>query len=147
MMAGDLLQRYAWASDSQDREALASCFAPDGRLLISDGGAQTRCVATGGAAIAQWVYDRHAAEFAAGHRRRHMTTMPVLSSAPGHIASRSYFSVLVGDQAGPRVAAMGWYDDEMVCQQGLWTFQSRTVHVEARGEQAPFTHFNPGDKP
>lgn len=129
-----LLQRYAWASDQRDIEALANCFTEDASLWIATERSGIACAARGQPQICEWIVERHRAEFVAGHIRRHFVAMPVLTSASDHVLSRAYFTVLVRDTQDLRVAAMGRYEDEIVGHGPAWRIRKRIVHIDAKRE-------------
>lgn len=138
LAAAALLQRYAWASDARDRTTLEACFAPTAVVWMSDANAELTKVVEGSAVIADWVIARHRAEFDAGHIRRHLLAFPLLTANSDHIMAKSYFAVLVRDQDGLRLAAMGWYEDEIVNERQAWRIRRRLVHIdENRKVSAP----------
>jgi ketosteroid isomerase-like protein len=129
----ELLNRYAWASDERDFDALAGCFLPDGTLVLQTDDAATNTTVRGSEAIAEWVRDRHRGEFEKGHKRRHMNTGLVITpSGPDRATAMSYVFVLVAHVGDLRPTAMGWYRDDVCKTGGVWRFKQRLVHIEAK---------------
>lgn len=129
----ELLNRYAWASDERNFEALAKCFVSDSTLVLETDGAATPTTVRGREAIAEWVRQRHQSEFASGHKRRHMNSGLVITcSAPGSATAMSYVCVLVAHSGDLRPTAMGWYRDDVCKDDGVWRFKKRLVHIEAK---------------
>jgi hypothetical protein len=134
MAIGSLLQRCAWASDERDRCALEDCFEPHAEVWTGEACAAPVLAVRGRAAIADWVIERHRAEFAAGHIRRHMVTPPVLVVRAGIVAARACFSVYACcNTGGLNVSAIGRYDDEVIKgEDTLWRFRRRIVRIDAK---------------
>ena len=131
----DLVNRYAWASDSRDFAALAACFTDDACVTVEDVAKGTKDGAQGAQGIAAWVDMRHRAEFELGHRRRHLTMTFVLKSCDGiEAVAGSYFCVMVGMGGNlQQPMAMGFYDDRFRKVEGEWRFKQRCIYIEGKG--------------
>jgi len=129
----ELIARYAWASDERDAEALGNCFEEDGALEVQDAGGKPPTAVQGRAQIVTWVRARHAAEFARGDIRRHISSaLAIDAEAEDRAIARSYVHVLVADGTGLRVAAFGTCIDQVARRGGAWRIVRRRVKIDAR---------------
>ena len=129
----ELIARYAWASDERDAAALGNCFEEDGTLEVQDAGGKPPTTVQGRAKIVSWVRARHAAEFARGDIRRHISSaLAIDAESDDRAVARSYVHVLVSDGNGLRVAAFGTCIDEVARHGGEWLLARRRVKIDAR---------------
>lgn len=124
------LHRYSWASDDRNWEALADCFTEDATFTLESDG--VRKVTTGRTAIVDMVRDRHRHHFDAGQRRRHTTSGLVIeATGPDAATAMSYICVVVAQHGTIRIAASGWYRDELRKSDGRWLIHHRFVQVDS----------------
>jgi hypothetical protein len=132
----ELVYLYARASDDRDFVAMRTLFCPDASAVVRDTVSGQDQLITGQQAIAEFVEQRHAVEFARGDRRRHLTSNFLLDSCDGARAvARSYVCVLQSVAGLPmQLASMGHYEDHCVKEEGKWRFQKRLLTIEGKGQ-------------
>jgi hypothetical protein len=123
----DLFAAYAWALDTGDPEALAMCFAPDGKAIeevfeepdVWEGREGVRALG------------RHYRDSPGFPGRQHHVTMPQYEMlSPDRVKSRSFAFVTECHGEPPMVLRFsGYYQDEIVRLDGGWLFASRTIRL------------------
>ena len=131
----ELVYLYASASDDRDFVTMRPLFCSDASAVVRDTVAGQEQTITGPEAIARFVEQRHAAEFARGDRRRHLTSNFLLDSCDGtHAVARAYVCVLQSVAGQPmQLASMGRYEDHCRKEEGRWRFQKRLLTIEGKG--------------
>src|SRR4051812_10039507 len=131
----ELVYLYACASDDRDFDMMRTLFCADARAVLHDTVGGQEQVLSGPNEIAAFVSQRHAAEFARGDRRRHLTSNFILVSCDGtHAVARSYVCVLQSMAGQPmQLASMGHYEDHCRKDEGRWRFLKRLVTIEGKG--------------
>jgi hypothetical protein len=123
----DLMARYGWAMDTGDVDAFVTCFTPDGVM------------------VEQVFEDPDAWEGRDGLRRlaEHYRSMPnfagrqhysgntLVTAQPGGGAHARSFALVTECQGeSPHLLRFcGYFDDELVCLDGQWLFQRRTLRL------------------
>jgi len=129
-----LLNRYAWANDTNDNDAMKRCFTPDCSLDTSDPPEWTPGRSWPGRGRDNVVsFIAESRRLYPTTRRRHfITNVDVVEYSDGGARVRSYFIVIHTPMNGqPRVTHNGWYEDTMERQQdGRWLIAARTQHKD-----------------
>src|SRR5437763_9619276 len=115
---------------------MRTLFRPGACAVVRDTLSGQEQVLAGPDAIAAFVEQRHAVEFARGDRRRHLTGNFILESCDGASAmARSYVCVLQAVIGKPmQLASMGHYEDQCMKEDGRWRFHKRLLTIEGKGE-------------
>jgi 3-phenylpropionate/cinnamic acid dioxygenase small subunit len=131
----ELVYLYARTSDDRDFVTMRALFCPDASAVVRDTVNGQEQIISGPEAIAGFVERRHAAEFARGDRRRHLTSNFILDTCDGtHAVARSYVCVLQSVAGQPmQLASMGHYEDHCRKEEGRWRFQKRLLTIEGKG--------------
>ncbi|WP_213958908.1 nuclear transport factor 2 family protein [Variovorax sp. dw_954] len=132
----ELIYLYARTSDSRDFGTMRTLFCADACAVVRDAVSAHEQILSGPDAIAEFVAQRHAAEFARGDRRRHLTSNFILDSCDGaNAVARSYVCVLQCVAGQPmQLASMGHYEDHCHKVEGRWRFQKRVLTIEGKGQ-------------
>lgn len=132
----ELVYRYAHTSDTRDFDMMRELFSQDACAVVRDIVSGHEQVLSGPDAIADFVAQRHEAEFARGDRRRHLTSNFILGAYDGMRATaRSYVCVLQSKKGEPmHLASMGHYEDHFLKNEGFWRFQKRLLTIEGKGQ-------------
>jgi hypothetical protein len=120
----ELAARYAWSLDTGDEEAFVACFSRDGELVWDV--FETPGIWRGREALRRFIaYFRQRPESAG--RQHHVTNFIVTPAAAGATA-RSYVAVAMRMGDGPhRLHVMGYYEDELVREDGHWRIARRCI--------------------
>lgn len=120
----ELMARYAWSLDTGDEDAFVQCFGSAGELVWDV--FETPGIWRGAAALRRFIgYFRQRPESAG--RQHHVTNLIVSAAASGAIA-RSYVAVALRQGDGPhRLHVMGYYEDELVRENGHWRIARRCI--------------------
>ena len=131
----ELIYLYARTSDDRDFVRMRSLFCPDASAVVRDTVSGKEQIILGPDAIAEFVEQRHATEFARGDRRRHLTSNFLLDSCNGtHAVARAYVCVLQSVAGQPmQLASMGHYEDHCRKEEGRWRFVKRLLTIEGKG--------------
>jgi hypothetical protein len=123
----DLFAAYSWALDTGDPDALAMCFAPDGRAIeevfedpdIWEGREGVRALG------------RHYRDAVGFPGRQHHVSMPRYQmTAPDRVNAQAFVFVTECQGEPPMVLRFaGYYLDEIVKLDGEWLFASRTIRL------------------
>jgi hypothetical protein len=134
----ELVYLYAHTSDSRDFDMMRTLFCTDACAVLHDTVSGQEQVLTGPDAIAAFVAQRHAVEFARGDRRRHLTSNFILVACDGtHAVARSYVCVVQSMAEQPmQLASMGHYEDHCLKERGRWRFRKRLLTIEGKGRMA-----------
>ena len=117
----ELVNRYAIALDSQDWDALRSCWADE--VDVDYGTGETWSSGD--------VLNTFMKEFHSGLITMHMNGNHTIEDrGPGCAAGRTYFkAVLLKPDGSPLMDADGWYDDEFCKIAGEWKISRRHVRM------------------
>lgn len=120
----ELTARYAWSLDTGEEDAFVECFCPDGELVwdVFESAGRWR----GAPALRRFIgYFRQRPESAG--RQHHVSNLIVTPTASGARA-RSYVAVALRRAEGPHVLhVMGYYEDELLRENGRWLFSRRVI--------------------
>lgn len=132
----ELVYLYAHTSDNRDFDTMRTLFHADATAVVRDTVKGQEQTLEGPDAIAEFVSQRHAVEFARGDRRRHLTSNFILESNDGVSAkARAYVCVLQSVNGQPmQLASMGHYEDHCRKLDGRWRFQKRLLIIEGKGQ-------------
>ncbi len=120
----ELFARYAWAYDCRDFEAVRRTFVADG-VMIAAGRDRRK----GRDEIVSWLrkhIEAHHLDKVMQHHVQHL----VLDGDVAMCRAWSYWLVpvhIIG--GGCLVGSFGWYEDELVKQDGQWLFSQRAFYV------------------
>jgi hypothetical protein len=118
------LARYAWLFDAGDMDTLSDCFTEDAVLEV---GERKRFVGRG-AVIDELRRRRERYRRSDAHPWHLVSTVEVVSEDAHTASVRSRFALTLQEATGPpRLAGVGWYDDELSCVDGRWLIRSRRV--------------------
>jgi len=120
----ELTARYAWSLDTGDEEAFVACFGQNGELVWDVFETEGRWQGT--AALRRFIgFFRQQPESAG--RQHHVSNLVVWPSDAGAHA-RSYVAVALRRAEGPHLLnVMGYYEDELVQENGRWVLARRTI--------------------
>lgn len=123
MAIRDLFARYAWAYDCRDFEAVSQTFVTNGLMVVSG---IDRC--EGREEIARQ-FRKYLEQNHADKTMQHHIQHLVLDGNSEFCRAWSYWTVPVHiSDGGCHVGALGWYEDELVKEQGQWLFRQRLIH-------------------
>ena len=121
----DLLARYGWALDTGDVDAFVACFTPDGKMLeevfddpdVWQGHDGLRRLA------------EHYSNMPNFAGRQHYCSNTLVTAQPGRSAHARSFALVTECQGEPPylLRFCGYFDDQLVCPDGQWLFQQRTL--------------------
>src|SRR5690349_16178970 len=123
----DLMARYGWALDTGDVDAFVACFAPDGVMIeqvfedpdVWEGHAGLRRLAEQYCSIPNFP------------GRQHYCSNTLVTAQPGGRAHARSIALVTECQGEPPylLPFCGYFDDELVCPQGQWLFERRTLRL------------------
>jgi len=120
----ELTARYAWSLDTGDEDAFVACFCRDGELVwdVFESTGRWR----GAQALRRFIgYFRQRPESAG--RQHHVSNLVVTPTATGALA-RSYVAVALRRTEGPHALhVMGYYEDELLREDGRWRLARRCI--------------------
>lgn len=120
----EVLSRYAWALDTGDEKAFLACFATDAELVWDV--FETPGSWRGREALREFIGYFRARPESAG-RQHHVSNVLITGSAQG-AAARAYVLVCMhSPESPPRVNVMGYYEDELVQENGRWRLLRRNI--------------------
>lgn len=122
----NVINRYAWAADEGDLDALAGLLTGDARIEIPGQGVS---VGPGPEAILEFFTKSIAARRERGQRSRHLiSNIIVEATGDGTATARSYVAFVVTNPDGAAVLdATATYEDRLVEVDGGWRFIERRV--------------------
>ncbi len=124
----ETLNRYAWGYDTRDLELMGGCFSVDGAFDISLDGHGGWGPYEGRAAIVEWLGGIMETQT---DQRRHCVTNMVFRELSEHTARVDSYLLLTAVEAGQlRVVCTGTYHDDMVCIDGQWFIQHKTLRLD-----------------
>jgi hypothetical protein len=156
----NLISQYLWAFDTQDDEALASLFAPDGEVVMKGADIPTPMVFHGHEKIRSFVDMMRKRTKMPPHAELqfspniHLTANLVLTVDGNRASSKIYwFTVRRGNNVDQITlpnpnpsffASLGRYEQEYVKQNGKWMFKRVTIAEMNRDTVAPPVTAAPG---
>jgi hypothetical protein len=134
----DLYARYNLASDAGDAEGYASCFTPDGLLLVRGLSLAESGVMQRGGELrihgreALIAFKQRDVAGRGGRYRRHWNgSLALRRLDAGRVQGRCYLQAYNGEPGAlPVLAQTGVYEDVLVRHEGAWRFAHRTLVID-----------------
>lgn len=124
----ETLNRYAWAYDTRDLEALGACFTSNGAFDITLAGHPGWGPYRGREAIVAWLGEVMQSQH---DQRRHCVSNVVFRDLQGARAQVDSYLVLTAVENGSlRVVCTGTYHDDLVREGGSWRIASKTLRLD-----------------
>ena len=118
---------YAAGNDDRDIDAIMACFTPEGSFGLQVAGQDPVGPIEGAEAVAAFYGETLGAQ---DDQRRHVITNVRLLECDGRTArATSYFSLMVTDDSGTRVATTGVYADTLVRGEDGWRFATKWLDL------------------
>ncbi|MEQ8494640.1 MAG: nuclear transport factor 2 family protein [Gammaproteobacteria bacterium] len=124
----DVLNRYAWAYDTHDPEAIGECFTDDGEFIIELDGHEGWGPYRGRAAIMSWLASVMDAQT---DQRRHCVTNVVMRElGPASARVDSYLVLTAVEDGQLRVVCTGTYHDDLVREGDGWRIARKLLRLD-----------------